>query len=93
MARIPLDDAEAVRSQRGEPTWEIAQLFPRQGEWTVREYLRLPSERHVEYDRGRLEFPPIPTGYHQEVSSSSSRRCEISFARGNSARSMSAGFG
>jgi Uma2 family endonuclease len=67
MARISLDEPEAVRSQRGEPTWEIAGLFPRQGEWTVREYLRLPRERGVEYDRGRLEFLPMPTEYHQDV--------------------------
>lgn len=67
MARIPLDDAEAVRSQRGEPTWEIAALFPRQGEWTVREYLHLPTERRVEYDRGRLEFLSMPTEWHQEI--------------------------
>jgi Uma2 family endonuclease len=67
MARIPLDDVEAVRSQRGEPTWEIAALFPRQGEWTVREYLRLPAERRVEFDRGRLEFLPMPTEYHQDI--------------------------
>ncbi|HEX6986131.1 MAG TPA: Uma2 family endonuclease [Planctomycetaceae bacterium] len=67
MARIPLRDAESVRSQRGEPTWEIAQIFPRQGEWTIREYLRLPTERRVEYDRGRLEFLPMPTEYHQDI--------------------------
>lgn len=67
MARIPLDDAEGVRSQRGEPTWEIAQIFPRQGEWTIREYLHLPTERRVEYDRGRLEFLPSATEWHQEI--------------------------
>ena len=67
MARIPLDDAAAVRSQRGEPTWEIAQLFPRQGEWTVKEYLRLDAERRVEYDCGRLEFLPPATEYHQGI--------------------------
>jgi Uma2 family endonuclease len=67
MARIPLQDAESVRSQRGEPTWEIAQIFPRQGDWTVREYLHLPTERRVEYDRGRLEFLPVPTEWHQDI--------------------------
>ncbi len=67
MANIPLPDAESIRSQRGEPTWEIARLFPRQGEWTVREYLRLQAERGVEFDRGRLEFLPMPTEFHQDV--------------------------
>ena len=42
-------------------------MFPRQGEWTVREYLHLPTERRVEYDRGRLEFLPMPTEFHQDI--------------------------
>ncbi|MBA3313354.1 MAG: Uma2 family endonuclease [Planctomycetota bacterium] len=67
MARIPLDDAEAVRSQRGEPTWEMAQFFPHQGDWTIREYLDLEPEGRVEYDRGRLEFLPMPTEFHQDI--------------------------
>jgi Uma2 family endonuclease len=67
MARIPLEDVEAVHSQPGEPTWEVAQLYPRQGEWTVRDYLHFPSERRVEYDHGRLEFLPMPTEWHQDI--------------------------
>lgn len=67
MAQIRLDDAETVRSQRGEPTWEMAALFPRQGEWTIDEYLNIEFDRGVEYDSGRLEFLSIPTEYHQDI--------------------------
>src|SRR4029077_14446721 len=27
------------KSKRGEPTWEVAQFFPTQGEWTEADYL------------------------------------------------------
>ncbi len=67
MVRFPLRDAEDVHSQRGEPTWEIARIFPRQGDWTIREYLDLDAERRVEFDRGRLEFLTMPTEWHQEI--------------------------
>jgi Uma2 family endonuclease len=67
MATFPLRDAEDVRSQRGEPTWEMAQFFPRQGDWTENEYLEFEADARVEYDRGRLEFLPVPTEYHQEI--------------------------
>ena len=54
-------------SQLGEPTWELTTYFPRQGEWTEGEYLALESRggRLVELVDGKLEFPLMPTGYHQ----------------------------
>ena len=68
MAYVPLQDADAVRSSPGEPTWELAeQLFPRQGDWTVGDYLRLNIDRGVEYNQGRLEFLPMPTEFHQDI--------------------------
>ncbi len=39
-----------------QPTWEIAFLFPEQGDWTVEEYLALDTMRKVEYVDGVLEF-------------------------------------
>jgi hypothetical protein len=31
------------RVQRGEPAWDLALIFPRQGEWTEAEYLALET--------------------------------------------------
>lgn len=50
-----------------EPTWEIAGLFPAQGDWSVEEYLALPDNRLIEFDAGRLEVLPMPTTLHQWV--------------------------
>lgn len=51
----------------GEPTWDIALIYPYQGEWSESEYLDLPTNRLVEYDDGRLEFLPMPTTLHQWI--------------------------
>ena len=54
-------------SKIGEPAWEIATLFPNQGDWTEHEYLRLDSVRLVEFCEGRLEVLPLPTELHQLI--------------------------
>lgn len=54
-------------SRPGEPTWELARLYPNQGEWTEEVYLALGSKRLIEYSDGCLEFPPIPTLFHQRI--------------------------
>ncbi len=56
-----------LRSQRGEPTWEIAMLFPRQGEWTEEAYLALDTNRLIELTDGCLEFLTMPIPFHQWV--------------------------
>src|SRR5262249_29841247 len=48
-----------------EPTWEIAYLFPPQGQWSEDEYLNLNTNRLIEFSNGFLEFPPTPTTSHQ----------------------------
>lgn len=55
------------KSEAGEPTWEVAALFPTQGNWSVSEYLSLSTNRLVELDNGRLEFLPMPTELHQLI--------------------------
>jgi Uma2 family endonuclease len=55
---------EAVIKQKAEPTWEIAQLFPYQGDWTEAEYLALDTNHLIEFSDGRLEFP---TQSHQFI--------------------------
>jgi len=54
-------------SSIGEPTWEIAHLFPEQGTWSEDEYLDLDTSRRIEFVDGRLEFPPMPTELHQLI--------------------------
>jgi Uma2 family endonuclease len=48
-----------------EPTWEVAHLFPPQGQWTEEEYLALNSNHLVELSDGRLEVLPMRTMSHQ----------------------------
>lgn len=50
-----------------EPTWEIARLFPAQGDWSEQEYLALDTNHLVEYSDGFLDFLPTPTGTHQLI--------------------------
>jgi len=56
-----------TRSKRGEPTWEIAERYPRQGEWTEEDYFALEADYFVEFVDGVLEFLPMPTYNHQDI--------------------------
>ncbi|MDZ4685003.1 MAG: Uma2 family endonuclease [Planctomycetaceae bacterium] len=56
-------------SSRGEPVWELAELYyPRQGQWTEEEYLALGSNRLIEFSDGVLEFLTMPRLTHARVS-------------------------
>lgn len=47
---------------------KVANLYPRQGEWTEEHYFSLPdTNRYVELSEGRLIMPPHPTRRHQVV--------------------------
>lgn len=49
-------------------TVEVAELFPRQGEWTEEDYLSLPeTNRLVELSEGKLVILPMPTDTHQRA--------------------------
>jgi Uma2 family endonuclease len=52
-------------SRRNDPTWEIAHLFPSQGDWSEEEYLALETNHLVEFSDGILEVLPMPTTSHQ----------------------------
>ena len=52
---------------QGEPTWALVDQFPRQGDWTVDQYLELDVSRVVEFNDGFLEFLPMPTREHQDL--------------------------
>ena len=62
---MPKKVRETATQIYGEPTWEIAQLFPLQGTWSVSEYMSLRPSRVVEYINGHLEIPNVPTQTHQ----------------------------
>ncbi len=49
--------------------WEVATLFPEQGEWSEEQYLELTdhSKRRIEFTDGRLEFLPTPTEIHESL--------------------------
>jgi Uma2 family endonuclease len=51
----------------GEPTWDIAQLFPLQGQWSESEYLALDTNHLIELTDGALDFLPMPTLFHQRI--------------------------
>jgi len=52
-----------------EPAWDVAKLFPPQGQWSSADYLSLTksTNRLVEFDSGRIEVLPLPTESHQFI--------------------------
>jgi Uma2 family endonuclease len=57
-----------TQRRAGEPAWEIAELFPEQGGWSVQEYFDLSDRnRLVEYSHGFVEVLPMPTFSHQLI--------------------------
>src|SRR5580704_4621329 len=51
----------------GEPTWDVAQLFPHQGAWSELDYLALDTNHLVEFSNGVVEFLPMPRMAHQLI--------------------------
>jgi Uma2 family endonuclease len=67
MSTVPDKIVPPVGLSYGEPTWDIARLYPVQGTWTEREYLNLDTNRLVEFSHGFIEFLPMPTTSHQRI--------------------------
>jgi Uma2 family endonuclease len=63
MSTVPSSHSEA------DYVWEVATLFPEQGEWSEEEYLHLTdgTNRRIEYTDGRLEFLAMPTEIHETL--------------------------
>jgi Uma2 family endonuclease len=57
------------RSRRGDPPWEIAILYPAQGEWTEVEYLAVQNKTNLllELSDGCIEVLPMPNPFHQWI--------------------------
>jgi Uma2 family endonuclease len=51
------------------PAWEVARLYPNQGQWSWADYLALSrgTNRLVEYADGRIEVLEMPTKTHQLI--------------------------
>lgn len=52
-----------------EYAWEVATLYPVQGEWSEDEYLELThyANRRIEFTDGRLAFLPMPAEIHEAL--------------------------
>jgi Uma2 family endonuclease len=64
MATIPDRPLTATGPQ---PAWDVALLFPSQGNWSEFEYLALDANRLVELIDGNLKVLPMPTIRHQFI--------------------------
>ncbi len=65
------------RSQRGEPVWEVAYCYPRQGDWSEADYLEFETANFpAELVDGCLELLPMPTPSHQRLLRYLARRLE-----------------
>jgi hypothetical protein len=62
-----LTSKEPSRIHAGDPTWEIAHLFPAQGTWSEEDYLGLAGNHLVEFTDGVLEVLPMPSTPHQAL--------------------------
>jgi Uma2 family endonuclease len=58
-----------VLDDHAEPAWEVALLFPAQGEWSEDDYLWLTDHTRclVEFTEGHIEVLPMPTEAHQRL--------------------------
>jgi Uma2 family endonuclease len=50
-----------------EPAWDVARLFPPQGQWSEEDYFALDTNRLVEFSEGFIEVLPMPTMAHQLI--------------------------
>src|SRR6186713_1167167 len=66
MASITTSPTPPGESQ---PAWEIAKLFPDQGDFSESDYLFITerTNRLAEYSDGTIEVLPMPTTEHQEI--------------------------
>lgn len=64
---MPAQTVYAAPPVHEEPTWEIAHLFPSQGQWSEWEYFALETNHRVEFSHGQVEVPSFLTTTHQFV--------------------------
>jgi len=61
--------AADIPLRESEPAWDIAQLFPSQGDWSEEDYLALTRDTNhfVEFIDGKVEVLEMPTLTHQLI--------------------------
>ena len=59
--------AVTERDSSAELTWDIAHLFPVQGNWSEEEYLALETNHLIELSHGNLEVLAMPGQRHQRI--------------------------
>jgi Uma2 family endonuclease len=68
---LPTPNASELTLQPilGRPAWEIAYLYPAQGDWSEDDYFALDqqSNRMIEFSDGWIEVLPMPTVLHQLI--------------------------
>jgi Uma2 family endonuclease len=60
----------ASRLCPGEPAWEVAHVFPLQGQWSENDYLALEEmigNQMIELDNGFLDVLSLPDLHHQDI--------------------------
>ena len=64
-----MSSTPSTPSHDPEYAWELATLYPEQGEWSEEDYLELTdhAKRRIEFTEGRLEFLPMPTEAHEAI--------------------------
>lgn len=67
MSSVETHPIDEPRSRRGTPVWELARLYPSQGEWSEEDFLGLHTNQLVEFTHGVLEFLEMPTFKHQLI--------------------------
>ncbi|OAI39254.1 hypothetical protein AYO40_01415 [Planctomycetaceae bacterium SCGC AG-212-D15] len=67
MGAITVREKRAGKARDGEPAWDIAHLFPAQGQWDDWDYLALETKRRIELTDGVIEVLPLPTESHQDI--------------------------
>ena len=50
-----------------EPAWDIARLFPDQGDWSEADYLAMDTNHLAEYSHGKIGGLPMPSDKHQSI--------------------------
>ncbi len=66
----PLDPGyNGPQSKEPQYAWEVATLYPEQGQWSEEEYLQLTdrANRRIEYTDGRVEFLTMPDLVHEKL--------------------------
>jgi len=64
---FPFPSPAHPHPKAGDPSWDLALMFPLQGGWTVENYLSLDTGLLVEYTDGFVRVLPMPTPLHQWI--------------------------